>query len=143
MLRQSAPPDPELVLGRELPPPPPPPPVVHARREEPPVDPPAAFIPVVRKGAAVAVVDVPPSIPEPAERVAETRTTEEIRAALRQPCSGLFGAAGSGKTFLTKAWADDERGLVLAATTGIAAINLGGETINSILGYFDTASLQE
>jgi hypothetical protein len=55
----------------------------------------------------------------------------------------LAGAAGSGKTFLTKAWAEREPGLVLCATTGIAAINLGGETINSILGYFDTASLQE
>jgi len=55
----------------------------------------------------------------------------------------LAGAAGSGKTFATKAWAEKEKGLQLCATTGIAAINLGGETINSILGYFDTASLQE
>lgn len=55
----------------------------------------------------------------------------------------LAGAAGSGKTFLTKAHAEDDPGLLLAATTGIAAINLGGETINSVLGYFDTASLQE
>lgn len=55
----------------------------------------------------------------------------------------LAGAAGSGKTFLTKAWAEGERGLLLCATTGIAAINLGGSTINSILGYFDTKSLQE
>ena len=54
----------------------------------------------------------------------------------------LCGAAGSGKTFLTRAWAEEEPGIVLAATTGIAAINLGGETINSVLGYFDTPSLQ-
>jgi hypothetical protein len=62
---------------------------------------------------------------------------------LKQPFSALLGAAGSGKTFFTKGWADEEKGLLLCATTGIAAINLGGETINSILGYFDTASLQE
>ncbi|HEY6362996.1 MAG TPA: AAA family ATPase, partial [Vicinamibacterales bacterium] len=55
----------------------------------------------------------------------------------------LAGAAGSGKTFATKAWAERDRGLLLCATTGIAAINLGGETINSVLGFFDTASLQE
>jgi ATP-dependent DNA helicase PIF1 len=55
----------------------------------------------------------------------------------------LAGAAGSGKTFATREWAERDRGLVLCATTGIAAINLGGETINSVLGYFDTASLQE
>lgn len=55
----------------------------------------------------------------------------------------LSGAAGSGKTFLTRARADADPGLLLCATTGIAAINLGGETINSVLGYFDTASLQE
>lgn len=55
----------------------------------------------------------------------------------------LAGAAGSGKTFATKAWADEERGVLLCATTGIAAINCGGETINSVLGYFDTASLQD
>lgn len=55
----------------------------------------------------------------------------------------LSGAAGSGKTFLTKQWAEQEPGLLLCATTGIAAINLGGSTINAQLGYFDTASLQE
>jgi ATP-dependent DNA helicase PIF1 len=55
----------------------------------------------------------------------------------------LAGAAGSGKTFLVKDWARHESGLLLCATTGIAAINLGGTTINAQLGYFDTKSLQE
>lgn len=55
----------------------------------------------------------------------------------------IAGAAGSGKTFLTKAWAEEEPGLTLCATTGIAAINLGGTTINGLLGYFDTKSLQD
>lgn len=56
----------------------------------------------------------------------------------------LAGAAGSGKTFATKAWAERDRGLLLTASTGIAAINLGGATtINAALGYFDTASLKD
>lgn len=55
----------------------------------------------------------------------------------------LAGPAGCGKTFETKAWAAREAGLLLCATTGIAAINCGGTTINSLLGYFDTKSLQE
>ena len=58
----------------------------------------------------------------------------------------LCGAAGSGKTFAVKEWAarDGGRGgLELCATTGIAAINCGGTTINALLGYFDTKSLQE
>lgn len=55
----------------------------------------------------------------------------------------LAGAAGSGKTFAVKDWAAREPGLLLCATTGIAAINLGGTTINAQLGYFDTKSLQE
>jgi len=144
MIRQNAPPDPELVFGRTSGPvsPAPPPVVMPRRREDPPPEP-APVIPVVRKTTGAAVVEVEPPLPFPAAALPEVRTPEEIRAALGQPFSGLFGAAGSGKTFLTKAWAEEEPGLLLAATTGIAAINLGGETINSILGYFDTASLQE
>jgi hypothetical protein len=149
MLRQHAPVDPALAFGGSAPPAPP---VVHARPrvEEPPPEP-AAFIPVVRKTPGDGVngrrenesARFSGASVDNAPRTPETRSAAEIRAALRQPFSGLFGAAGSGKTFLTKAWAEEEKGLVLAATTGIAAINLGGETINSILGYFDTASLQE
>ena len=56
----------------------------------------------------------------------------------------LSGPAGSGKTFLTKAWMEQEKGLLLCAATGIAAVNLGGcATINATLGYFDTKSLQD
>lgn len=142
MLRQSTPPDPALALGRAQPaaavdvveaPVVTGPPVVRPRRREP--EPAKVERPVVRE------VDEPlPFEPPPA---GETRTAEELRAVLSVPFSALLGAAGSGKTFLTKAWAEEEPGLLLAATTGIAAINLGGETINSILGYFDTQSLQE
>ena len=153
MLRQAAPPDPELMLGRTMPPPPvvdaPPvvmprapvaeatPPIVMPRRRAETSMPRAANI--ERQDEPCLPFEVAPVV----ERAPETRSAEAIRAALSVPFSGLFGAAGSGKTFLTKAWADDEPGLLLAATTGIAAINLGGETINSILGFFDTSSLQE
>lgn len=55
----------------------------------------------------------------------------------------LAGPAGCGKTFLARQLAEEIDGCELVATTGIAAINLGGTTINSLLGYFDTKSLQE
>jgi hypothetical protein len=143
MLRQHAPLDPELALGRVNVSPVPLPPVVTARRVEDAPPDTAAFVPVVRKKRAPARVEEEPPLPFDDPPAADTRTPDEQRAALRQPFSALLGAAGSGKTFLTKAWAEEDKGLLLCATTGIAAINLGGETINAVLGYFDTASLQE
>jgi ATP-dependent DNA helicase PIF1 len=156
MIRQRPLADPELTLGRTVDVPPVVMPTTRTAVAEPEPDATVVtFAPVVRKrrGSAapavtaaamdpVAAAEAEPPLPF-VEPEPDTRTAEEIRAALNVPFSGLFGAAGSGKTFLTKAWAEEESGLVLAATTGIAAINLGGETINSILGYFDTASLQE
>lgn len=62
------------------------------------------------------------------------------------PFHFLTGAAGTGKTFLTR---DRVRrsipgSCVLMASTGIAAINLGDAvTINSQLGYFDTADMMQ
>lgn len=55
----------------------------------------------------------------------------------------LAGAAGSGKTFLAKQRAEQDLGIVIAATTGIAAVNCNTITINALLNYFDTSSLQE
>ena len=47
----------------------------------------------------------------------------------------LTGAAGSGKTYLAKEYAkESKRNVALTATTGIAALNLGGETIHRFLG---------
>jgi ATP-dependent DNA helicase PIF1 len=58
--------------------------------------------------------------------------------------SWLLGAAGTGKTTLARAMTIQRPGTILAATTGIAAINLGeGTTINALLKYFDTESLRE
>lgn len=59
------------------------------------------------------------------------------------PFTYLAGPAGCGKTFASKLWAASQPGFLLCATTGIAALNLGGQTINGTLGYFDTRDLQE
>jgi ATP-dependent DNA helicase PIF1 len=60
------------------------------------------------------------------------------------PCKFVSGSAGTGKTTLVRndIAANPAHG-VLAATTGIAAVNLGTVTLNSLLGYFDTASLRD
>src|SRR5947208_10565814 len=50
----------------------------------------------------------------------------------------LTGAAGTGKTWeVRRRMQADRRYGVLAATTGIAAVNLDTTTINSLLSYFD------
>lgn len=60
------------------------------------------------------------------------------------PVKFLTGSAGSGKTYaIREQIAKDPRFAVLAATTGIAAVNLGAITLNSLLKYFDTRSLEE
>lgn len=54
----------------------------------------------------------------------------------------LAGTAGTGKTYVGRLRATNYDDALLCATTGIAAVNLGGTTINSILRYYDTASMQ-
>jgi hypothetical protein len=68
----------------------------------------------------------------------------EIPSLLRDtPFSVLVGTAGTGKTTLMRQWAEEDPGILLCATTGIAAVNLGTTTINSWLWYFDTADLEQ
>lgn len=63
----------------------------------------------------------------------------------------LTGSAGTGKTYTIRQRMEEyEKSgkfcpIKLCATTGIAAVNMGSKvgTINSLLGYFDTASLKE
>jgi ATP-dependent DNA helicase PIF1 len=56
----------------------------------------------------------------------------------------VCGPAGTGKTFWAKALALGDEGVTLAATTGIAAVNLGeGTTINALLRFYDTQSLTD
>jgi ATP-dependent DNA helicase PIF1 len=60
------------------------------------------------------------------------------------PVQFITGSAGTGKTFRQQQLiaADPAYG-ILCATTGVAAINLGSITLNSILRYFDTESLED
>jgi ATP-dependent DNA helicase PIF1 len=140
-VRQALPLDPDLALGRAAPPVMPP---RHRSRVvaiEPPIEP--RIEPPIEPPIESPLVASAPLL-EPA---VETTRTAPAASSLWDPPVPTFtylsGAAGSGKTFACKDWAEREQGLLLCATTGIAAINLGGETINSVLGYFDTHSLQE
>lgn len=75
---------------------------------------------------------------------AELRTPEDLFAPGAPVFSVLTGTAGTGKTFALVESARADSSLLLTATTGIAAVNLGeGMTINAALGYFDTDSLRE
>jgi ATP-dependent DNA helicase PIF1 len=69
---------------------------------------------------------------------------ELCRAERDTPCEFLSGRAGTGKTFdqITKAKADPSY-VVLSATTGIAAINIGAITINALLKYSTTDVLYD
>lgn len=56
----------------------------------------------------------------------------------------LTGQAGTGKTYkIRQAVDEDPKYGILAATTGIAAVNLGTVTLNSLLKFYDTASLED
>lgn len=55
----------------------------------------------------------------------------------------ILGTAGTGKTFQVRRESEYYPNVKLLATTGIAAVNLGGTTINSLLQYYDTADLQK
>jgi len=83
--------------------------------------------------------------PEPVVSVVDpTLIDVEIPDDLLHEQSFLCGPAGTGKTVMARSWVRQYPGTILAATTGIAAVNLGeGSTINSLLGYFDTDSLRE
>lgn len=99
-----------------------------------------------RVGAADVPRHVSPPPPATVDATADASapTEVEIPATLTGRASFLCGLAGTGKTYLSTAWARQQDGVVLAASTGIASVNLGqGTTINALLKYFDTASLRD
>lgn len=57
------------------------------------------------------------------------------------PFGFLTGPAGTGKTTLVREYVGQHPEATLAATTGIAAVNLDAVTLNSLMGYYDTKSL--
>src|ERR1700678_1591929 len=72
------------------------------------------------------------------EFVEFTREEREV------PVEFLCGRAGSGKTYEILRRTSTEEGYgLLSATTGIAAVNIGAVTLNSILRYFDTQSMRD
>lgn len=98
--------------------------------------------------APIVLVDA--TIPPPVvEIVYDEKQSQAIEHALSSTYTDISGTAGVGKTFVAKEILrryEEEHGpgsCVLAATTGIAAVNLGeGTTINALLKYFDTAALR-
>lgn len=73
----------------------------------------------------------------------EPKLTEEYEPSSVH-CQFNTGAAGTGKTYNEKKKIEEDPNYgILCATTGIAAINLGATTLNSILKYYDTDSLRD
>lgn len=67
----------------------------------------------------------------------------EVYKQLQEPFAFVTGKAGSGKSTCIRLMAElDPKYIELTSTTGISAINLGGRTINSVLSYYNTKSLE-
>lgn len=81
---------------------------------------------------------------EPQAQLDETQQAA-ITLASRELYTDISGTAGVGKTYVARELQRRVPGTtILAATTGIASVNLGeGTTVNSLLRYFDTKSLIE
>lgn len=87
-------------------------------------------------------VEDPPS-PAPSPEPRQVLVEVPLWGPTPPPFTYLYGPAGCGKTVAVQEDARKYGGRMLLATTGIAALNLGGTTINAALGYFDVKSLQE
>lgn len=80
-----------------------------------------------------------------AESLARRAGDDDSTAGARPQFEALMGSAGTGKTYLARKIIDQDHTAELCATTGIAALNLGAgvTTLNSLVGYFDTANLRD
>lgn len=89
------------------------------------------------------IVEVPVDAPKSKFIVYDDQQQQAIRYAEEHLFSNISGTAGTGKTFVSKEIMRRGQGaVVLAATTGIASVNLGeGTTINALLHYFNTQQL--
>lgn len=70
--------------------------------------------------------------------VTPTPAFERAAAFMEEPAGNLFvtGRAGTGKSTLLKALRDAYANrMVVLAPTGLAAINIGGQTIHSFFGF--------
>lgn len=80
---------------------------------------------------------IDPSLDEldPVQVISEERDVE---------CEFRTGKAGVGKSFqLMEEVKKDPSSMIITATTGIAAVNLGAVTLNATLRYFDTNSMRD
>jgi len=69
---------------------------------------------------------------------------DNIRTTAKHPVAYVTGGAGCGKTYVFKKALEERPGFAqLAASTGIAGVNLGTTTINQVLKYFNTESLYD
>lgn len=53
----------------------------------------------------------------------------------------LTAGPGYGKSYVVQELHDRGHPIIKASTTGVSAINIGGVTINSLLGYFDSVDM--
>lgn len=85
-----------------------------------------------------------PSPPDSIEYPIEHFDWIRANRATEFPLFALMGPAGSGKTFNVRQALERSPNLgILAASTGIAAVNLGGAvTINSLLKFYNEESIQ-
>ena len=56
--------------------------------------------------------------------------------------AAITGVAGTGKTYVARQQAEERDDVILCATTGISAVNIGASTINSLLWYYSTDDLR-
>lgn len=83
--------------------------------------------------------------PKFAENQPETKIEIEsfVKEGLKQQWAFLSGKAGSGKSTNIRLMAEaDPNYIELTATTGIAAMNLGGRTMHSTLKFFNLKSME-
>jgi ATP-dependent exoDNAse (exonuclease V) alpha subunit len=75
--------------------------------------------------------------PSPDQRLAISTITEGDDKYL-----SLTASPGCGKSYVVKAIRDSGYPIILSSTTGVSAINIGGVTVNSLLGHFDSEDMR-
>lgn len=77
------------------------------------------------------------------QELANTMVEETLKDPQDVPVRFITGEAGTGKTYTVREMAKTTPRMRLCATTGIAAVNLDTITLNSLLKFFNTASLTQ
>lgn len=73
----------------------------------------------------------------------EIKIDEDLKRQLKKQFCFITGRAGTGKSTSLRLMSELEPSYIeLGSTTGISAVNVGGRTVNSLLKYFNTESLE-